>query len=247
MKISRWYVILITSLLLVSATSYLAQIHIFNKAHDTFFYMLQDFAFVPIQVLMVTLILDRLFKKREKQALLQKLNMIIGIFFHDIGSDLIIHFGNFIKEFEAISSQLKITPAWSEKDFVIKSKDFDIEADHIDIDEEKLADLKKYLLEKRESLLNLMGSPSLLEHERFTNLLWAVFHLTDELFHRESLTGITSNDTGHLKGDMIRVYNLLIVEWLAYMRHLRRDYPYLYSIAIRTNPFDPEADVTIKK
>jgi hypothetical protein len=25
------------------------------------------------------------------------------------------------------------------------------------------------------------------------------------------------------------------------MAHLREDYPYLFSLAVRTNPFDPEA------
>jgi hypothetical protein len=37
------------------------------------------------------------------------------------------------------------------------------------------------------------------------------------------------------------VYELLAAQWLAYMKHLRDNYPYLFSLAIRTNPFDPDA------
>jgi hypothetical protein len=29
------------------------------------------------------------------------------------------------------------------------------------------------------------------------------------------------------------------------MRHLKTDYPYLFSLAVRQNPFDPEASVTV--
>ena len=36
-------------------------------------------------------------------------------------------------------------------------------------------------------------------------------------------------------------YGLLAGEWLRYMRHLMADYPYLYSLALRTNPLDPDA------
>ena len=37
----------------------------------------------------------------------------------------------------------------------------------------------------------------------------------------------------------------LIAEWLAYMRHLKKNYPYLFSLALRTNPFDPQASAVI--
>jgi hypothetical protein len=46
--------------------------------------------------------------------------------------------------------------------------------------------------------------------------------------------------------DIKRAYSLLITEWLAYMEHLRQDYPFLFSLAMRTNPFDPSATPEIK-
>jgi len=30
------------------------------------------------------------------------------------------------------------------------------------------------------------------------------------------------------------------------MRHLKKEYPYLFSLAVRTNPFDPRASVEVK-
>ena len=43
-------------------------------------------------------------------------------------------------------------------------------------------------------------------------------------------------DRDHLCGDMKRVFGLLAAEWLHYMSHLRHDYPYLFSLAVRMNP-----------
>jgi len=33
---------------------------------------------------------------------------------------------------------------------------------------------------------------------------------------------------------------------LAYMKHLKKEYPYLFSLAVRTNPFDPGASVEVR-
>jgi hypothetical protein len=35
--------------------------------------------------------------------------------------------------------------------------------------------------------------------------------------------------------------------WLDYMRHLKADYPYLFSLAIRTNPFRLDASPVIRQ
>ena len=50
----------------------------------------------------------------------------------------------------------------------------------------------------------------------------------------------------HLKGDIRRAHSSLIVEWVRYMKHLKNRYPYLFSLAVRTNPFDSEASAVIR-
>jgi hypothetical protein len=102
------------------------------------------------------------------------------------------------------------------------------------------------LLKKREFLLRLLENPNLLEHDSFASLLLAVFHLTEELAQRTDLHRLTGSDQEHLASDVQRGYVLLIQEWLAYMAHLKTRYPYLFSLALRTNPFDPFATPEIK-
>ncbi len=92
----------------------------------------------------------------------------------------------------------------------------------------------------------LLQNPNLLEHESFTNLLWALSHLTDELSYRLDVKNLPNTDYEHLNGDVKRAYVLLIFEWLAYMKHLRENYPFLFSLAMRTTPFDPNASPEVK-
>ncbi|HPM62599.1 MAG TPA: hypothetical protein PK955_08985 [Methanoregulaceae archaeon] len=94
--------------------------------------------------------------------------------------------------------------------------------------------------------MRLLENPLLIEHESFTDMLQAVFHLTSELTHRKDLTGLPANDQQHLTKDICRVYHLLIIQWLEYMRYQKQHYPYLFSLALRTNPFDQEASVIIR-
>jgi hypothetical protein len=42
------------------------------------------------------------------------------------------------------------------------------------------------------------------------------------------------------------VYGLLVIEWLKYMQHLKQQYPYLFSLAMRTNPFDANASAIVR-
>jgi hypothetical protein len=208
--------------------------------------LIGDIAFLPIQVLLVTLIIEKLLNEREKRQLLKKLNMVIGVFFSEVGTRLLQLFSDFSPPAESIRKDLVVTNAWSNKSFSsmhkrLKDYDYGVESQKGNLEE-----LKGFLLEKREFLLVLLENPNLLEHESFTELLWAVFHLAEELSFRPRVTHLSDPDYQHFSGDIKRVYVLLIAEWLAYMKHLKDNYPYLFSLAVRTNPFDPAASPEIK-
>lgn len=245
MKYKTWYLTISITLIALSAIFYMIQIHIFHDEHETFFLMLQDLSFVPIDVLLVTLILDRLLKKREKQSLLNKMNMVIGVFFNEVGTDLIKIVGGFVDKIEEVNSRLQISQKWLDKDFNGIIRNFKIRHDQFALNSRNLTVLKDFLEKKKHGLLNMLANPNLLEHDTFTNLLWTVFHVADELAHRTDLNNLPDTDLNHLKGDIIRAYTILISEWAAYMKHLKNDYPYLFSIAVRINPFNPEANIMV--
>jgi hypothetical protein len=93
-----------------------------------------------------------------------------------------------------------------------------------------------FLVSKRSFLVGLLENQNLLEHEQFTDLLWAVFHLVEELDARQSFDNMPTSDIEHINGDIKRAFGYLSREWVFYMKHLKLDYPYLFSLAVRLNP-----------
>jgi hypothetical protein len=214
---------LVIAFLALSGITYFIHYLIFHDIHHIFIYMVGDLAFLPLEVLLVVVIIERLLARREKQAKLEKLNMVVGAFFSELGNrllqDLLKHFGNRLE----ISRHLNVSGSWTKNDFQ-EAADFAhhlrVEVDCRNID---LGGLKAFLAQKREFLLTLLGNPSLLEHDRFTDLLWAVTHLDEEL--------------EHIAGDIQRLYDHLASEWLDYVQHLKSKYPFLFSLVLRTHPF----------
>lgn len=245
MKRLNWQIVLGLSLIALSALIYLLHYAIFRDAHHIFIYMVGDIAFVPIEVLMVTLIIHRLLTEREKRSMLKKLNMVIGAFFSEVGTHLFKSLYDFDAHSETIRKDLIIGNKWSKKDYSRTLQHLEGYEYNIDSRSSDLVNLKSFLIEKRDFLLRLLENPNLLEHESFSELLWAVFHLTEELASRDDFSDLPQTDLDHLSGDIKRAYVLLISQWMAYMQHLQVDYPYLFSLAIRTNPFDPQAHAEV--
>ena len=242
----RQRVLLGLLLILLSVFFYALHYAIFRDAHHIFVYLLGDIAFVFIEVLLVTLIIHHLLAEREKRAMLKKLNMVIGAFFSEVGMNLLKYFRGFDTKAGEISERLLVDGKWSPEHFAqmqaeLNSHDYKIDS--------RLGDLKglqEFLISKRDFLLGLLENPNLLEHDEFTELLWAVFHLAEELSHRTTIEGLPNTDYNHLSGDIRRAHRLLVREWLSHMEHLKSDYPYLFSLAVRTNPFDPNASVQVQ-
>ncbi len=106
--------------------------------------------------------------------------------------------------------------------------------------------LKVFLADKRTFLLALLENPNLLEHEGFTDLLWATLHLQEELDARPDLTDLPNPDRNHLSGDIERVFTHLAAEWVAYAEHLKARYPFLFSYLVRTHPFQTKSSPHVK-
>jgi len=242
---SGWLFLLGAALLLLSAILYFIHYLIFRDPHHIYIYLLGDLAFMPIEVLLLTLIVDRMLGAREKRATMEKMNMVIGAFFSEMGLELLNHLIRSGSCPAEMAARLKFSAAWSDADFRkaadwVKGFDYVLDRERTD-----LYELRSFLNSRRDFFLRMLENPTLLEHDTFTDLLWAVDHLSEELLFRKGLDDISDPDFAHLEGDVRRVFHLLIFEWLHYLVHLKNNYPYLFSLAVRTNPFDEEACVEI--
>lgn len=245
MKHIRWQLLFGLALVTLSAVLYSVQISVFESTRDTFFYLFQDIAFVPVQILIVTLIVDRLLNAREKRILLEKMNMAIGVFFSETGTRLLKSLAALDANLHGIDRDLMTGAGLSRKQFAVLAKKINAHDAGVDSRMADLDGLKGLLMEKRTFLTALLQNPNLLEHDSFTDLLMAVFHLTDELAFRDGFKGLPEADYRHLNGDIKRAYALLMYEWVGYMRYLKDNYPYLYSLCVRTNPFNPGASAIV--
>jgi hypothetical protein len=246
MKKSHWQIRLGAILVALSAVFYLIHFAIFRDAHHIFLYLIGDIAFVFVEVLLVTLIIHEVLNLREKRALMEKLNMVIGAFFSEVGTRLLGELAACDPDVEKIRRELIVTGHWTKEQFgnakrTIRGYEYKIDSHCAD-----LSAMRETLIVQREFLLRLLENPNLLEHDTFTSLLMAVFHLTEELASRSDVQKLSEADLLHIATDMKRVYGLLAAEWLDYMQHLRENYPYLFSFAMRTNPFDPLASPEIR-
>jgi hypothetical protein len=239
-------VILAAALVSSSIAIYALQIIIFKRTEETFYLLFQDLAFLPISTLIVLLILEKLLNHIEKQSLIKKLNMVVGVFFMEVGTELLHMFAQFDVTKADVMQMMQIGDKWTDAQFADTKRKLLAFKFNIDARNGYIGDMQIFYSRKRQSILNMLENPNLLEHETFTDMLLAITHLGEELSARKDLTHISQKDIDHLSGDIKRAYIALVGEWLNYMLHLKTEYPYLYSLAVRTNPFNPDAKPEIQ-
>lgn len=240
------YILLACLFAAVSAITYLIHYFIFEDVHHIFIFMIGDLAFLPLEVFLVVIVIERILTYREKQSIRQKMNMVVGAFFSEIGDQLLRGLLHCMRANKEISQNLNVRPDWIRTDFrkaVNFARSLHYEPDCQELD---LEALRALLLEKRPFLITLLENPNILEHERFTDLLWATFHLTEELEARASLDELPDSDIGHISVDIERLFSLLIIEWVAYTEHLQSNYPYLFSLVTRIHPFQETPSAVVR-
>lgn len=228
MKKIRYYFVI--SFILIALSSIMFFIHylIFGQALNTAYYSLMNLCFIPINSLVVTIMLEKLIDYRAKKDRIEKINMLVGIFFTEVGGKL-MHFiidadkdaKNYITNFEDLNKIKKS----------LYEYDYKVDMNYID-----LCTIKNILVEHSDLFVTLISNESILQHQIFTDLLMSVIHLRDEIIFMEKDNELEPN-INHLENDVIRVYKNISIQWISYLEYLQKSYPFLYNNAIRVNPF----------
>ena len=117
MKNIRWQIVLGSILIILSILVYIIHYIIFRDPHHIFIYMIGDIAFVFFEILLVTLVIHSLLNKKELQEKLEKLNMLIGVFFSVVGVKLLTRFSDTDPNLDDIKKMLIVDEKWSDKNF----------------------------------------------------------------------------------------------------------------------------------
>jgi hypothetical protein len=245
MKRDRSMLWIVVGMIAASAILYGIEFAAYHEPQAMLARLLAELAFLPIHALVVVLVFEGLLARRDKAAMMHKLYMVIGAFFSEAGTDLLERLTRFDEDLADLAPSLVFTSHWKPADFNAARKAVEAKEHPLSFDTAGLVEIREFLTAKRPLLLGLLENANLLEYEGFTEMLWALTHLSEELAARHSLDDMPTTDAIHIQGDIARVYGGLLVEWLRYVEHLKTDYPYLYSFAARTNPFDPKATVVV--
>lgn len=228
---------LLIGLGLISLSIILHVIHIiiFKDPHHLFIYLMGDIAFIPLEVFFVTLVLDRVIDHREEGQRLKKTNMLIGLFYQELGNTILDHFVSADNTFDYLNT--KVDFKWDKEQYKVLSAAIKKHNHSVDLNMLNLEQLNESLRKKQDLVVTLLTNPSVQEHEVFTDSLMNLFHLQEELMQR-SLQDLSTYDRDHLKVDIKRAYRNLSIGWVEHLSHLQEEYPYLFLSAISHNPFD---------
>ncbi len=236
----RWQLILAVGLVVLSLFTYYLDFLIFHDLGHIAIYFVGDLAFVFLEVLLVYLIIDGMLVRKEREAKLSKLDSLIAIFFSETGMGLLELLFRMDKLGICKEPELITDAEWKDRDF----SDAISRCEALQLDlrpgPEDLRAMDAFLKDKRSELARVMENSVLMEHDRFTDLLRAILHLSEELVYRERLNDIPDADLAHLAEDCQQIYRLLLMEWFEHLRQLKENYPHLYLLAVRVNPLSPQ-------
>ncbi len=249
MKRLSWEGRLACLLIACSAAIYAIKFLFFGDTGEsnTLSYIFNSLGFLPINILIVTMIINRLLTMRAKREQQEKIRMVIGLFFSEIGTSLLRRLIACDPSADMLRETMLVTNTWTKKEYTnaknhalsVCTKTTPSPADFTEIN---------LLFQKNHNfLLRLIENPVLLEHNTVSKLLQDLFHLGEELAGRGDFYTLPASDLGHLSGDVNRVYCQLTKVWLEHMEYLSRNYPYLLSLSLRKSPFLEEDRVVVRE
>jgi hypothetical protein len=212
--------------------------------HDTTFiekYILAQLGFLPISVLLVSIVLNSLMSRRVQKERREKLNIVVGSFFAEFGKDLLRYITKYDPGASELAKEVMYIENMDARELRELKNRIAERKFNINIERMNLYELRKFLMENREFSVNLLDNPAILEHETFTELLWNVLHVTEELRRVYDFSSLSDVDREDIQGDIENLYRLLAYEWINYVEYLREAYPHIFVYETKTNPFIPHS------
>ncbi|MGL4109080.1 hypothetical protein [Clostridium sp. LP20] len=237
MKKDRYTFRLVSMLLVASFILYVINYLLFRDLHHIVMFFTEDLAFIPIEVLVTVLIIEKELERREKIHKLQKINLAIEIFFEEVGNELLEKIASKDKESGRLS---RLLPKLGES-MDNKAKEIEKAMENynctLHIDKADILEVYGLLKDNKESFLRFIENPYLSEHDIFTDLLQSAIHLHSEIKIRSRNGELSKEDINHLRIDILRLYKYLSKEWVVYMKYIEKEYPFLYTFALEHMPF----------
>ena len=117
-------------------------------------------------------------QRRDKELRTEKLNMILGLFFSEIGTTLLKSMSEADPDPSPLAELFSTLDEWGDQEASNKVTELAQYAFPVEFNRVDLVKMRALLQTKGDFLLRLLENPLLLEHGSFTELLRAIYHLT---------------------------------------------------------------------
>ncbi|WP_281522512.1 hypothetical protein [Mogibacterium timidum] len=224
--LNRKSIIIVSALVLISASIYGLQILIFHDVRNTEFYIFQDMAFIPISIAITTIVVGEILDVTNKRDSRRKTRMLTSTFFSDLGFELMSMLALVSNIDDATLHAINCEEvSVSDKINTIKAFDFKINADLAIYN--IISDL---IVSSKTDILIISSNPMLYDHEYFSDLLLDLFHLLDEFRLRGDYIKLTREDLLHFNEDFAQIFELLLINWVINAKYLKETYPHFYKV-----------------
>ncbi len=182
---------------------------------------------------------------REEDFKREKLKMIVSELYSEVGTRLIGMLVPADPHIAGMRPVLAVDDTWDHARFRAAARDILAREFAIDSRRIDLPELRLVMMAKAELFLRILESPSLGNETQLADLVRAILHLKDELSYRDDFTALPPIDLDHLAGDLARAYRMLTLIWLDHMEYTKDHYAYLFSLAVRVNPYKERPSAVI--
>ena len=157
----KFSILMVLLIIIIYGSNYL----VLGDAEHIISYVWTHLGFIPVDILLVAFLLDEIIERKEKEAMLEKLDMLMSTFFSEVGNELINQLST-VNIYKASTENLKSIKNWEDKDYEnklneLKSSTVDFSAIDMGLEdrEEFLENLRPLLVDKREFIINLINNP----------------------------------------------------------------------------------------
>lgn len=226
-------------LLLLCASALLYAIHylIFRDLHHLAIFGLHELAFVPLEVILVTLGLDQLVEKTHREEAGSKVSIIETLYFNESGGTMLRYLTSFDPDAARLRELLQVTEDWHSSDFrqairQLKSYPFLLDLDRIDF-----FGLHYHLSQRHEYYRSMLENPALTQSEAFTEMIMKIYLLWEELDGRTNLYQLPEKDRNYLAELLHEIYRELTEYWLDNVYNHSIHNRFRLHRAVESNPF----------
>ena len=152
MRLRRWQVEIAAVLIVAALVVYALRWILFsseNLHEEMLRYLVDDVAFLFIQVLLVSILVDGLMQRRQRETMLDKLNMIVGAFFTECGTDVLGCLARLDGDLEAVREDFLARQSWKTRDYELAKQAFQAHKPVIELSTDDLVSLRERLDRRR--------------------------------------------------------------------------------------------------